>query len=217
MRVAGRRSLAGLVKARRAWRDHVNEHWRATAPIPSTSLSGALLAFRRDTWTECGPLDRGFQLYYEENDWLMRIATSGRRCVYVPQAKAIHLHDPALARTASRMQMEAESFVRFSNRYYGETFTRRLSALARRPGVVPQWTAMPASSIPLPPESSALPFWIELTVSPFGFPAAAMRHTNPCADRWHLPSFVKTLGPKIYVQIVDETGLELCGYSLGAV
>jgi len=37
-------------------------------------LSGALLAFRRDTWNIVGPMDDRYHLYFEEDDWLCRIA-----------------------------------------------------------------------------------------------------------------------------------------------
>ncbi|HEV2721519.1 MAG TPA: glycosyltransferase, partial [Thermoanaerobaculia bacterium] len=86
LKAAGKRDLVRLSRARRHWREHARRHWRCADSMPSTALSGALLAFRRDTWTTAGGLDERYQMYFDENDWLFRVAAAGLQSVYLPRA-----------------------------------------------------------------------------------------------------------------------------------
>lgn len=199
-KMQGRRSLEALERARAAWRAHARRHWTSDRPMLTPSLSGALLAFRRDTWTLAGPIDDAFALYYEENDWLLRIAAAGLRPMYVPAAQAIHLHDPGVAQSPERRKWEAESFVRFGNRHYGQPFLRRLMLLAQRPPMVPLWP-------PVEPLVLEQPLWLEVTPSPLGFPAAAMR-VDAVRGAWPLPRLDHVRGP-LFAQLVDEAGREV--------
>lgn len=202
MRAAGRRKLAKLEIARRAWRQHARRHWRSREPLPSTSLSGALLAFRRDTWEAIGPFDEGFRLYYEENDWLLRAANAGRAPFYVPAAEAIHLHDPAAGQSEERRGWEAESFLRFGERHYGQRFMERLLLLARGECVVPAWSGTSNAT-----GDAVHPLWMEVTSSPFGFPAA----TTCLSDAVAAPSMrgLEFIKVPLYYQLVDDAGREL--------
>ncbi len=216
LKVAGKRNLTQLRRARTAWREHARRHWRTTGSLATTALSGALLAFRRDTWTAIGPFDEGFPLYFEEDDWLIRAARADLLCLYVPSARAIHLHNSNLAHEPERVQWEAESFRRFGDRYYGERFMRRLSLAAKRERVAMDWPDLATDrdgAIGLDISAyDARPLWIELTPSPLGFPAATTRISDPRTELWHLPplrglEFLETF----YLQLVDDAGRELCG------
>lgn len=212
-KAAGKRSAARLAGARAMWREHARRHWRATDPIVTTSISGALLAFRRDTWDTVGPWDDGYQMYFDENDWLFRVEAAGLKSVYVPSAKAIHLHNPKLAGDPDRAQWSSESFVRFGNRYYGEHFMRRLFRVGNRAPELPQWCAL-NGGIDIPADA-VWPVWIELTPSPFGYPAAATRITDRSIRRWSVPKLdgLPFLTDKLYVQVVDDAGRELGSYA----
>jgi hypothetical protein len=217
LKVAGKRNLTRLARARTAWREHARRHWRSTDSLSTTSLSGALLAFRRETWTTIGPFDEGFSLYFEEDDWLLRAASAGLQSLYVPAAKAIHLHNTNIAQEPARVRWQAESFRRFGNRYYGERFMQRLSLASKRASVVPDWPTLAADSsraIRLAiPEGCVWPLWIELTPSALGFPAATTCISNPKTKEWPLPplrglEFLESF----YLQLVDDAGNELCRY-----
>ncbi len=220
LKIAARRSPRALRSARMEWREHARRHWLSRDPVASTSLSGALLAFRRDAWSAAGPFDEGFRLYFEENDWLLRVARAGLQCVYLPSANAIHLHDPRSAGRSERLAWEAESFLRFGNRYYGERFMRRLMLLSARQSALPAWsplTAEGACRIPLVrAQDCAWPLWVELTPSPLGFPAAAARILDPETRSWTVPPMrgLHSLEGTLYLQIVDDSGRELSGYAL---
>jgi len=219
LKVAGKRSPAHLQRARRRWREHARRHWRSVQPMASLALSGALLAFRRDTWDAVGPFDEGYQLYFDENDWLLRVQRAGLQSLYVPGAKAIHLHNPKLGQEPDRLQWESESFLRFGNRYYGETFMRRLFRLGGRPGVIPKWEPLTGNgAIDIPPVA-AWPLWIELTPSPFGYPAAAARISDRATRRWQLPPMngLRFLTGTYYLQLVDDNGEEIRSYAFQRV
>jgi hypothetical protein len=184
--------------------------------MATTSLSGALMAFRRDTWNTVGPFDEGFTLYFEENDWLLRVAQAGMESQYVPSAKAIHLHNPRSAGSPERAQWEAESFRRFGNRYYGEPFMRRLLLAGKRTPIVPQWPPTDGEAFRIDiPAKAVWRLWIELSPSPFGFPAAATCIVDPALRSWTFPPMrgLQFLDGTLYVQIVDDSGDELGRYS----
>ena len=217
LKVAGRRNLTRLTHARERWREHARRHWRSTDSLTTTSLSGALLAFRRDAWNAIGPFDEGFSLYFEEDDWLLRAARAGLQTLYVPSARAIHLHNTNVAQKSDRVQWQIESFRRFGNRYYGQRFMQRLSLASERASVAPNWPTLAADSsgaiqIALP-ENSIWPLWVELTPSPRGFPAATTRIDQQQTKYWSFPrlrglEFLETF----YLQLVDDAGRELCSY-----
>jgi GT2 family glycosyltransferase len=219
-RVGAGASEARLLRARREWRAHARRHWRATTALATTSLSGALLAFRRDTWSIVGSFDELYPLYFEEDDWLTRIARAGLTSLYVPQAIATHLHNPRLAQSPARRAWEAESFLRFGNRYYGETFMRRLSLLSTRKSAQISWPRLvqcddAAFRIEVGSASQSA-LWIELTPSRRGFPAAATRVNDAGLETWTLPPLrgLEFLNGPLYLQVVDDEGRELSGYSL---
>lgn len=219
VKAAGKRSLPMLEAARRRWRDHARLHWRSTDPMVTTAISGALVAFRRDTWQTVGPWDEGYQMYFDENDWLFRVEHAGLQSVYVPEAKAIHLHNPKLMGEADRAQWSSESFLRFGNRYYGETFMRRLFRVGSRSPVIPDWSPLAVDAdgttteIDIP-ATAVWPVWIEFTPSPFGYPAAATRITDKSTRTWRLPKLrgLPFLTGTFYLQVVDDAGRELRAY-----
>ncbi len=219
VKAGGKRSLARLQRARQRWRDHARRHWRSGEAMGSLALSGALLAFRRDTWESVGPWDEGYQMYFDENDWLLRLERQGLRSVYVPEAKAIHLHNPKLAGDPDRAQWSSESFLRFGNRHYGERFMRRLFKVGSRPTVIPDWKPLDvdddAATVEIDlPATSSWPLWIEMTPSPLGYPAATTRITDSSTKRWRPPRLtgLPFLPGRFYLQVVDDEGKELGRY-----
>ncbi len=217
LKAGGRRSAATLARARSRWRGHARRHWRSTIPMRTTSLSGALLAFRRDTWSMIGPLDDAFPLYFEENDWLLRAAAAGLPTLLVPTARAIHLHNPFTANSPARQKMYEESFSLFAIRHYGEGFLRRLRRLSSGDCVAPEWPLLHGRVVPIVADSTRLPLWLEVTPSPCGFPAATMVIPNDVRDL-ALPRMgdLEFLDGILYLQIVDDDGLELHRWSFTA-
>jgi GT2 family glycosyltransferase len=201
----------GAARARRRWRRHARRHWQAQGPLPSFALSGSLLAVRRDAWEKAGPFDEGFRLYFEETEWLRRIAARGLPAVYVPAAEAVHLHAQSSVREPRSQQWFEESARRFRELSYGAWLTGLLESLDRRLPRAPQspLADVPAAGLDL----AGLPFplWIEVSPNAAGFPAAAERLAAPPDGPWQLPSEIRERLPagELILQIVDEGGREL--------
>ncbi len=142
--------------------------WDAVGPVPVPTLSGALLAFRREAFQRVGPWDEGYFLYFEETDWLRRAASSGLRLAQVPGARVEHMwgHAADPARSGDHF---AGSRARFFATHYG---WRGRQANRLMP------VGSPLRPLPLPSDPGVLPpgeqVWL---VSPLalGFPAAGLR------------------------------------------
>ena len=59
-------------------------------PVEVEAISGACMMVRRDAMEEIGLLDEGYFMHCEDLDWCMRIRQSGRKILFVPDARMIH-------------------------------------------------------------------------------------------------------------------------------
>jgi GT2 family glycosyltransferase len=215
-------------RARRRWRRQARAHWRAVAPLASHDLSGALLVLRRAIWERLGPFDEGYELYFEETDWLARARAAGVGAVYVPAAEVIHLHGQSAAQEAAAGRWFAASASRYRRRWYGEAATARLEQLSgrvapRRRRPVPE-SADAALATAAGLETACVPsgdWWVEVSPEPGGVPAAGERLRVPPATpaqlmaTWRLPAEVtaRVAGP-LYARLVDPAGRERASWPL---
>lgn len=190
--VLGRRFAGLALWARRAWRAHARRHWLARHSVDSISLSGALLAVRRESWERVGPFDPGYRLYFEEVDWLWRLRRAGGVARFVPRAEATHLHAQSSRRQPSAEAWYAEARARFRRRRFG---ARRALALERLETSGPPATPRRESALAVDesPELDRRALgcagpggWVELSPFPAGYPAAAER-LDPAGDSWSFP------------------------------
>src|SRR6185436_18644307 len=130
--VLAARSERWAIIARRRWRRHARRHWEARAPLASYSLSGSLLAIRRDAWEKVGLFDEGYRLFFEETDWLLRAQRLGLRSEYVPAAEAVHLYNQSAVREPRSQGWFEESARRFRRLHYGAGFSAVLETLSQR-------------------------------------------------------------------------------------
>lgn len=197
--------------ARRRWRWHARRHWEARAAVASWSLSGSLLAIRRDAWERVGPFDEGYRLFFEETDWLLRARRLGLRSEYVPGAEAVHLYNQSAAREPRSQGWFEESARRFRRQHYGAAFSAVLESLSRREARVPELPR--ASVLDLPPGAA----WVEVSPNTAGFPAAAER-LAPGARSWSLPAEIaeRMPGGRWIAQVTDGAGRELLRAGLEA-
>src|SRR5688572_20943901 len=176
-------------------------HWEASAPLASWSLSGSLLAIRRDAWERVGPFDEGFRLFFEETDWLLRAKRLGLRSEYVPGAEAVHLYNRSAAREPRSQQWFEESARRFRRLHYGSGFAWLLER--RKEHLAPDLPILKE----VPVEAGS---WVEVSPNPAGFPAAAERISAP--GLWKLPEEIAgRLEGTWTVQVTDRQGRELVG------
>ncbi|HXO21323.1 MAG TPA: glycosyltransferase [Thermoanaerobaculia bacterium] len=211
-----RRGGAWAARARARWRRPARRHWEARGPLLSHALSGSLLAIRRAAWDRVGAFDPGFQLYFEETDWLLRARRAGLEGCYVPAATAIHLYGQSAAREPRSQAWFEESARRFRRLHYGAWFESLLSGLDRRfPPPTEGWNGLPPSpaGIDLGSLAPGSEVWVEVSPNPAGFPAAAER--LPRAGRWTLPAEIRArFGGDLHVCLTDDRGRELGRYRL---
>lgn len=193
--------------ARRRWRWHARRHWEARAAIASWSLSGSLLAIRRDAWERVGPFDESYRLFFEETDWLLRARRLGLRSEYVPSAEAVHLYNQSAAREPRSQGWFEESARRFRRLHYGAGFSAVLERMSRRERRRPDLPQTLRASVLELPEGAA---WVEVSPNPAGFPAAAER-LGPGARSWRLPEEIaaRMPGGRWIAQVTDRAGREL--------
>lgn len=221
-------SAALSAVARRAWRRHARRHWEATEPFASPALSGALIAFRRDAWERIGPFDEAFRLYFEETDWLLRLAKAGLASRFVPAAHAVHLFAQSSIHEPRAAVWFAEAERLFRRRHLGGGVVRLLEALGEAAGRTPPAparngppprTGVAAPVLPLAQLSPARPAaWIEVALAAGGFPAAGERLRNPESD-WQFSEEVwRRLPPgELWIRGIDDRGRESAAIPLRRV
>jgi GT2 family glycosyltransferase len=201
--VLATRSEAWAARARRRWRRHARRHWEARAPLASHSLSGSLLAIRRDAWEKVGPFDEGFRLFFEETDWLLRARRLGLRSEYVPAAEAVHLYNQSAAQEPRAQAWFEESARRFRRLHYGAWFAAALESLSQTGAPSP---GEGEARVKVPREAA----WVEVSPNPAGFPAAAERLDSP-VEAWTLPQEIaeRMPGGRWTVHVTDRNGREV--------
>lgn len=72
----------------------------ADTPIDADWLLGAAILVRREAFEQCGGFDESFFLYAEEIEWCARLAASGWRGRYVPEAVVTHVRSASTSHRA---------------------------------------------------------------------------------------------------------------------
>ncbi|HEX7418291.1 MAG TPA: glycosyltransferase family 2 protein [Thermoanaerobaculia bacterium] len=112
--------------------------WSLTDQVEAGAISGAVMAIRVAAFDEIGGFDERFPLYFEETDFLRRMASHGKRIVYVPTARCRHMYNQSAgsdSHNASRAYAESEML--YLSKWYGR-FTARLLKGMERPRRVPE-------------------------------------------------------------------------------
>jgi N-acetylglucosaminyl-diphospho-decaprenol L-rhamnosyltransferase len=216
--LAAARGAGWAARARRRSRHHCRRHWQATAPLPSYALSGSLLAVTRAAWERIGGFDEGFQLYFEETDWLLRLRRAGLPARFVPAAEAVHLYGRSAAGEPRAAEWFEESARRFRRRHYGAWFAWGLDHLARggrRAAAAPLPPALPAEGLDL--AAYPRPLWVEVSPRPAGYPAAAERIAEAAPGaRWQPPAELaeRLAEGAWWIRLSDESGGDLAAFQL---
>ena len=107
--------------------------WSLTQTTRVRMLSGAVLAVRADDFDAAGGFDERFPLYFEESDFLRRIAELRRGIVYVPAARCRHIYNQSAAQTGgTAAERYAESEWKYLEKWNGPWLARTLKAWERR-------------------------------------------------------------------------------------
>lgn len=116
---------------RRRFRQRV-KFWSLDRTTPVRMLSGAVLAVRTKEFDRAGGFDERFPLYFEEADFLRRIASLHRRIVFVPDARCRHLYNQSASQIAvDAAKRYAISELRYLEKWNGPWAARTLKRLER--------------------------------------------------------------------------------------
>lgn len=129
-----------LASRSREWHDHWDARrirkriafWTAVKTRKVSMLSGAVLAVRRDAFLRVGGFDERFALYFEENDFLRRVAQQRLPILHVPSARCRHIYDQSASQMANESAARfAESEQRYLEKWNGPLAARALRRLER--------------------------------------------------------------------------------------
>jgi len=115
---------------------------RAGRTAEVSALSGALMATTRRTYEAVGPLDERYRLYYEENDWQLRLRAAGGRVLVCGAARVVHRYAQSARREAQAETWFHESEKRYFESHFGDAGRRALSRAGAAPAGPPE---LPAS------------------------------------------------------------------------
>jgi GT2 family glycosyltransferase len=106
--------------------------WSLSETTDVPMLSGAVMAVRAADFDAVRGFDERFPLYFEETDFLRRIASIRKRIVYVPAAKARHMYNQSAGQVQSEAAARyAESELKYLEKWSGPFMARLLKRLER--------------------------------------------------------------------------------------
>lgn len=169
-------------------------------------LSGALLAIRRDAWQAVGTMDTAYRLYFEETDWLLRLAQRGVGARFVPSAHAVHLWAQSTQHEARAATWFEASARRFRRRWYGHLGSRLLESFAAATAARRRRFEQRAL---LPPNAATPAAWLEVSDQACGFPAAGHCVVSKTSGDVPLPSHLNAAD--LVIRRVDARGRDTGG------
>lgn len=105
---------------------------RETTAVPT--LSGAVMAIRASDFDAVEGFDERFPLYFEETDFLRRLAAIRKRIVYVPSARVRHLYNQSAGQVAPEAGAKyAQSELKYLEKWSGPFMARLLKKLEQLP------------------------------------------------------------------------------------
>jgi len=129
-----------LASRSQAWREQRDRRrfrkrvafWSQQRTTETRMLSGAVMAIRAADFDRAKGFDERFPLYFEESDFLRRIAALRGRIVHVPAARCRHLFNQSAAQVASEAAARyAQSELRYLEKWNGPFVARMLKRLER--------------------------------------------------------------------------------------
>jgi len=93
--------------------------WATDKTLTVDWVSGACMLVRRAAIEQIGLLDENMFMYFEDNDWCLRMRRGGWKVYYYPQAEIVHLGGQSLKKNPQAQQAYYRSLVYFYARHYG--------------------------------------------------------------------------------------------------
>jgi GT2 family glycosyltransferase len=103
--------------------------WDIDQPIEVDWVSGACMCVRAEAIQKAGPLDTRFFLYFEDNDWCLRIRRAGWKVVFDPRYQVIHLGGASQPTHRVSNNTYYASMLAFHKKHYSPMSTLMLRGL----------------------------------------------------------------------------------------
>lgn len=170
------------------------------------AISGAVMAIRARDFDDAGGFDERFALYFEETDFVRRVAEHRRGVVYVPAARCRHAYNQSAGQvSAEAAQRYIESERRYLAKWNGP-FVAHLLKRIERPVSVPEVAASREPAIDVPRDGllvEASPLASFATAAGY-IPSAGERRVTLPPDVWE--SF---RGGEVHLRAVDPSSGEV--------
>lgn len=167
------------------WRRHVEQYWGSECDSAGYDMSGAILAFTRNTYNQVGRWDESFFLYYEETDWLLRLKQSGLNAGYLVNAMAVHHYSQSMPHNRDSDKYFSQSEKIFLRKHFNKIQIKLLGLIEKIKCSVIEKKQLVPYQVPI------TPMWLELSYSPAGFPAARAFIQNPGDFKNGLPDVIR--------------------------
>lgn len=131
--------------------------WSLASTTHVRMLSGAVLAVRAGDFDDLGGFDERFALYFEETDFLRRVAERRKRIGYVPAARVRHIYNQSASQTSEASARYAESERKYLEKWNGPWLARVLKNMERPPVLPRAVEGSPAAAANVITEASPLP------------------------------------------------------------
>jgi hypothetical protein len=102
--------------------------WATTTIQEVDWVSGACLLVRREAIEQVGLLDEQIFMYFEDNDWCLRMRAAGWKIYYNPGVAIVHLGGQSLARNPGAHAAYYRSLEYFYGKHYGRVARTLLGA-----------------------------------------------------------------------------------------
>ena len=195
--------LASRLRSWMRWRDRRRfrkrvAFWSLNEITEVRVLSGAVMAIRADDFDALGGFDERFELYFEEIDFLRRIAERHKRIVYVPAAQCRHAYNQSARLDADRANTSyAQSEMKYLEKWCGPFAARLLKSFEHAP------QPLPAKIVegPIPIDSENL----VVEVSPLPSFATAAGHFPRSREVRLPPEVLRSAGStKLFVRTLER-------------
>jgi GT2 family glycosyltransferase len=93
--------------------------WSTGAPRKVDWVAGTCLMIRREVLDRAGLLDERIFLYFEDNDWCLRMREAGWQVYYNPQVEIVHLGGQSAAKNPAARRAYYDSLQYFYRKHYG--------------------------------------------------------------------------------------------------
>jgi hypothetical protein len=100
------------------FRRHLHD-WATDVVQDVDWVAGTCLTVRREAFEGVGLLDESIFMYFEDNDWCLRLRQAGWKVYYNPQAEIVHIGGQSLAKNPAAQRSYHESLRYFYAKHYG--------------------------------------------------------------------------------------------------